>query len=219
MQNYTILRITSFASFNQENVELTETLESDWENITLQAEGSYLMESYQVNLTEDLSDIIDLSLTSNTYDIVNNRIPNNAKFNYGSNNGYIYGTPLERSLSRNIVIDNIGQNETIQIVFRTLFNSKEYGTNQPDALSTMNNVITPNLLQINGIVLDEQMNYEIVDIPGVMYTVLTMPFSFISTAFNLTIFPNTPYSLNFGNLFLTIVAIFILLWLIKKVFH
>ena len=53
----------------------------------------------------------------------------------------------------------------------------------------------------------------IVDIPGVMMDVLTMPFTFISGAFNLTLFPGTPYAVNFSNLFLSVigVAVFILL--------
>ncbi|MFA5453438.1 MAG: hypothetical protein WC248_07685, partial [Candidatus Methanomethylophilaceae archaeon] len=49
--------------------------------------------------------------------------------------------------------------------------------------------------------------YEYVDIPNLMFTILTLPFSFISQAFNLTLFPNTPYSINIGNLFLSVVAI------------
>jgi len=61
------------------------------------------------------------------------------------------------------------------------------------------------------------VNYEIVDIPDLLFTILTMPFSFYSTAFNLTIFPGTPYALNFGNLVLTIVAAMILLYLIRKI--
>lgn len=62
-----------------------------------------------------------------------------------------------------------------------------------------------------------QENYEVVDIPNLMFTILTLPFAWYSTAFNLTIFPGTPYSLNFGNLVLTIVAAMILMYLIKKV--
>lgn len=87
--------------------------------------------------------------------------------------------------------------------------------------TTINGIMgtNPSLCRIRGSVNVPTNNYEIVDIPNVMYTILTMPFSFISTAFNLTVFPGTPYALNFGNLFLTIIAVFILLWLIKKVFH
>lgn len=59
--------------------------------------------------------------------------------------------------------------------------------------------------------------YEVIDIPNLMFTILTLPFSFISQAFNLTLFPNTPYSINIGNLFLSVVAIILLMWLLQKI--
>jgi hypothetical protein len=59
--------------------------------------------------------------------------------------------------------------------------------------------------------------YEYIDIPNLMFTILTLPFSFISQAFNLTLFPNTPYSINIGNLFLSVVAIILLMWLLQKI--
>jgi hypothetical protein len=59
--------------------------------------------------------------------------------------------------------------------------------------------------------------YEYVDIPNLMFTILTLPFSFISQAFNLTLFPNTPYSINIGNLFLSVIAIILLMWLLQKI--
>lgn len=58
---------------------------------------------------------------------------------------------------------------------------------------------------------------EIIDIPSIMYTVMTMPFAFISQAFNLTLFPNTPYQVNFANIFLVILALLIILFVVKIV--
>lgn len=61
---------------------------------------------------------------------------------------------------------------------------------------------------------------EVIDIPGLIWEILSMPFAFISTAFNLTLFPGTQYSINIANLVLTIfgvlVFVFILKLLIKK---
>lgn len=57
-------------------------------------------------------------------------------------------------------------------------------------------------------------NYEVIDIPGLMWQILTMPFAFVSQAFNLTLFPGTPYQLNISNLFLSIVAVLVFVWLI-----
>lgn len=58
---------------------------------------------------------------------------------------------------------------------------------------------------------------EIVDIPSLMFTILGLPFSFISQAFDLTIFPGTPYQVNFSNIFLGFIAIAMLLWVLKLI--
>lgn len=58
--------------------------------------------------------------------------------------------------------------------------------------------------------------YEIVDLPGLMFTVLGLPFAWMSTAFNLTIYPGTPYEVNFGYLFLGIVGLLIIIFIIRK---
>lgn len=80
--------------------------------------------------------------------------------------------------------------------------------------------ITGDFIRIFGSYTTAQVVQEIVDIPGMMWEILTMPFAFISTAFNLTIFPNTPYAVNISNLVLTIfgvlVFVFIFKLLIKK---
>ena len=60
--------------------------------------------------------------------------------------------------------------------------------------------------------------YEVVDIPGLMWQILEMPFAFVSQAFNLTLFPGTPYQVNISNLFLSIIAIFVFVWLIGLLF-
>jgi len=59
--------------------------------------------------------------------------------------------------------------------------------------------------------------YEVVDIPGLMFTVLTMPFSFISQAFNITLFPDSIYSVNISGIFLSIIALLVFAWIIKLV--
>ena len=58
---------------------------------------------------------------------------------------------------------------------------------------------------------------EIIDIPTLIFTILTLPFTFISNAFNLTIFEGTPYELNFANLFLLIIGGLTLIFLIRYI--
>lgn len=57
---------------------------------------------------------------------------------------------------------------------------------------------------------------EIIDVPGLFWTILGMPFAFISQAFNLTIFPGTPYSLNVANLLFTVIGAMLIIFIIRK---
>lgn len=66
-------------------------------------------------------------------------------------------------------------------------------------------------------VLPDVTNYEVVDIPGLMFTVLGMPFAWISIAFNFTIFPGTPYALNISHLVLAVIVAGIAIFIIKKI--
>lgn len=59
--------------------------------------------------------------------------------------------------------------------------------------------------------------YEVVDIPGLMFTILGMPFAWISTAFNFTFFPGTPYAVNVSHIILVIVASLILIVVVKRI--
>ena len=72
-----------------------------------------------------------------------------------------------------------------------------------------------NLNSIGTATIDNK-DVEVIDLPGLLFTILTMPFSFISTAFNLTIFPGTPYQLNISNLVMTLIASLLLIFIIKK---
>lgn len=58
---------------------------------------------------------------------------------------------------------------------------------------------------------------EVVDIPGLIFNVLIMPFSFYSTAFNLTLFPGTPYAVNISNLVLSLLGVLIFIFIVNKI--
>lgn len=77
-------------------------------------------------------------------------------------------------------------------------------------------VWNPGSKKITGIILGN-VNYEVINIPDLMFSILTMPFAFISQGFNLTLFPGTPYSVNIGNLLLVIIGVALLIWLIKMI--
>lgn len=56
---------------------------------------------------------------------------------------------------------------------------------------------------------------EVIDIGGLMWDIIGMPFTFINQAFNVTLFPGTIYQLNIGTLVKGLIAILTLLFIIK----
>ena len=70
-------------------------------------------------------------------------------------------------------------------------------------------------ITFSGIGMPSINNYEVVDIPGMMWEILAMPFAFISTAFNLTLFPGTPYQVNISNLILMVFGVLVFIFIFK----
>lgn len=58
-------------------------------------------------------------------------------------------------------------------------------------------------------------NGNFLPIQGLMLQILTMPFTFITQAFNVTLWPGTPYAFNFSNFILGLIAIATILFIIK----
>ena len=92
-------------------------------------------------------------------------------------------------------------------------NGTEYNYVWTNVMTT-GTLFNPSTFTIYGTNVIVNGGYEVIDLPGLMWQILTMPFAFVSQAFNLTLFPGTPYQVNISNLFLSIVAIFVFVWLI-----
>lgn len=60
-------------------------------------------------------------------------------------------------------------------------------------------------------------NREVVDIWGLAFSMITLPFTFFSTAFNLTIFEGTPYAFNFSWFLISVLCLLVLITLIKLI--
>lgn len=60
-----------------------------------------------------------------------------------------------------------------------------------------------------------EQTIEVIPIIPMMFQILTMPFSFISQAFNLTLWEGTPYAFNFSNFIMSLIAIATILFIIK----
>lgn len=56
---------------------------------------------------------------------------------------------------------------------------------------------------------------EVIDIGGIMWDIIGMPFTFINQAFNVTLFPGTIYEFNIGTLFKGMIAILAVLFVVK----
>ena len=83
-----------------------------------------------------------------------------------------------------------------------------------DTQNNQQNHVAFTALQISYEV--NQQTIEVVDIPGIMFTILGMPFSFIAQAFNLTLFPGTPYQINVANVLFALIVALIVIFIIRK---
>lgn len=71
-------------------------------------------------------------------------------------------------------------------------------------------------IYFNVVSEETTINIEVVDIWGLILNILTIPFTFVSQAFNLTIFPGTAYSINVSNILLLIIAVMAFIFIIRK---
>lgn len=65
--------------------------------------------------------------------------------------------------------------------------------------------------------VDIEYNVEVIDLPGLLFTMIGMPFAWISTAFNVTLFSGTAYAVNISRLFFEIICTLILIIVLRKV--
>ena len=64
---------------------------------------------------------------------------------------------------------------------------------------------------------DLNVDVELIDVSSLIFTIVSLPFTFIQQAFNLTLFPGTPYQFNFANLAMIIIGSVFLIFIIKKI--
>lgn len=73
-----------------------------------------------------------------------------------------------------------------------------------------------NTLDFNYTVLVDTENYEVIDLGGLMFEILGMPFTFISTAFNLTLFAGTPYQIVVSDILFAVIGALMIIFIIRK---
>lgn len=72
----------------------------------------------------------------------------------------------------------------------------------------------------NGVYIPSTPNdptTEIIDVSGLLFTVLTLPFAFLSQAFNFTFFEGTPYAFNLSTIIMSVISIAILIIIVRLI--
>lgn len=203
----TITEITTYRGIT--NNEISYTL--DITNNEINQYPELQANIYQRKTTDLISDYINLinfnqpNLPNTLYTELTNTTANNQL-------KYLIDATIDHSteITSEIQLNNIWKT----YIFTYAYWSEEqaYLTTTED--NATNDLFTIDKGEILGIT-PEIGDYEVIDIPNLMLTIITLPFAFISQAFNITLFPNTPYSINVGGLFIGILSIFIVIWLVK----
>lgn len=136
------------------------------------------------------------------------------------------------TLGDNADIDTVGTNSALTLNHKYKYVRFKIEWKCDEILNENDEIITtviPNLIEtLNPVystisanytwTFEKQYTYEVLDIPGLLFQILGMPFAWISTAFNLTIFSGTPYAINISRLIMDIVLGLFLILIVKKLF-
>lgn len=222
--DFNIIAITPYIHSSDESAQLTLTAKMQF---TYNGQPYWsVINNITINQTnEDLSTLIDRQDWSASVSKYRDYF-NMAEEIAGSNKTNLLQITNQNMDGYDIILQEY-YDLTLTITLTKGITTYIYGKYQwEEGLQYTQNIITnPNettqLMHIAGAQIEftPQQNIapEIVDIPGLMFTILGMPFSFISQAFNITLFPHTPYEVNISNLFLSFIAIALLLWILKLI--
>lgn len=227
-QNLLLLQITPYNYNINTETEISISLNvQDWidaQGNEIIVENKYILSNVYTT-TQDWTTYINRQITSFSARNIVTDIKN-----VDNNFYYTQNSKIEQITDRNTILEyniNLTPNKTNYVAIQTIPVVKalyyDYATDTIDDFGTNVSTIPldTTVNTINGIfirgtnIIPQGGTYEVIDIPGLMWDILTMPFAFVSQAFNLTLFPNTPYQINIANLFLSIIAIVVFVWLIS----
>lgn len=223
-----VLNIFQIDSYNYNlETETHITLSCDIRTYDYENYEYYIIESHYAKIvyqtTEDWSIYIHRQHTSFNAHAIYNAIENPNNNFYYTKNTEILSNGLNKTDNTEI---NLIPNETnyVVIIYLPLVKASALdgqGNGYPQFSASHTTIPFPYSSGLNettytftGTNIIPSGTYEVIDIPGLMWQILEMPFAFVSQAFNLTLFPGTPYQVNISNLFLSIIAIFVFVWLI-----
>lgn len=233
---FVIIAYTPYNNINSSQISLRINLNNNMSDLSQQ----YINTQYNLNYitattTTDLGNLLNTSNWTNINK--SKRDDNNAQNNTYWETAYTFNLQKNTIAQFNDEIDplnaqdiysttisniNLQSKKTTYIIMQIQLDMTINSANP----SLLKNIYDPNentmLLYTRNIEIISGINettytQEIIDIPNLMFTILGLPFTFISQAFNLTIFPGTPYQVNFSNIFLGFIAIALLLWVLKLI--
>jgi hypothetical protein len=216
LQNFYIAQVTPYYDINDTDIDLTLRIRMDFQDIENQTITYSAIFTYDVTALDYINrtDWATLNKCDDYfYNLTNNElrefewIYNSVTTNYNRNSLPFVEIPIE-----NLGIDH---NETAYVIVYAY--SYTPLLNLPINYDRSHRFMSVENLALTATLLNYGRTTEIVDIPGLMFTVLTMPFAFISQAFNLTLFPGTPYQINISNIFLALIGVALLLWVLKVI--
>lgn len=202
-----------FTSGSEHSVDLLQiSLQTNWysQRTTLglgENTKFYIQEMYQLNTT---------LLNS----IASNEFGYNFVFNYDIeiklNNEII--TTIQRRFNKDITTDS--EEYKIQhITFDKLDLASDLENAYPNGFSLEQGIQNQefNIKNVNLVITKISKPTEVVDLNSLLFTILTLPFTFYSQAFNLTLFSGTAYAINIGDIIMFIISILLLVAIIKMI--
>ena len=182
----------------------------------------------QVDATETITDLTNYTITFNEYLTINESYKKwniNFSTSYGTSTDLQIGTSSDSS-GTFYYMDYVWNTDVYATYFRqpsTNINSWNSLESRTITITSGTDVRNPTLitwLQNNSNINTTYQppnieNGNFISLQGLMIQILTMPFTFISQAFNVTLWPNTPYEFNISNFILSLIAIATILFIIK----
>lgn len=189
--------------------ELDNTLPSDYQYINF----SYY--DGQININANIEYITYIAINLEITGLTNTEISDiDTQVFIPNSNVMEYHTNYYQSLETNKQIDRNIVGNTIYACYTICFNKWDYEADQP-------NYTPVKFINSNG-TLPIKVEYtsaptEVIDIASLLFTIISLPFTFITNAFNLTLFIGTPYQINVSDIIMFILAGLTLIFIIKTI--
>ena len=165
-----------------------------------------------------------LTFDNNIIDVFNENSPSSLLFN-GTLNTNIDYNDIQYSINYTIKYNSFTQTNTITNISN---NDKEFSVSVMEYFDKFIQRIEPYWsidktstfeITINSLAWTPYIDngYEVLDINSLLFTILTMPFTFFSQAFNFTFFEGTAYAFNISDTLLLVVCVLIIIYLVKLI--